>query len=169
MNLVNNRSPINIGIFSPSSPASVSAFTRFQRAKAFLEQRNINLDGANTMQILSLENIAVEMENGERREEVVKNGMFEGRNIREGKFTLNLQSNYFHDSDSLKILIGAVHAVPKGEDFIEVDFGTKEVLTKPDYLDWDISVTEQGVAVAAKKWNDRMRHSFLNNAVKADG
>jgi len=130
---------------------------------------DIEVDGANTMQILSLENIAVEMENGERREEVVKNAMFESRNIREGKFTLNLQSNYFHDSDSLKILIGAVHAVPKGEDFIEVDFGTKEVLTKPDYLDWDISVTEQGVAVAAKKWDDRTRHSFLNNAVKADG
>jgi len=43
MNLVNNSSPINIGIFSPSSPASVSACTRFQRAKAFLEQRNINI------------------------------------------------------------------------------------------------------------------------------
>ncbi|MGE7945610.1 DUF4179 domain-containing protein [Lysinibacillus sp. NPDC093688] len=130
---------------------------------------DIELDEANTMQILSLENIAVETENGERREEVVKNGLFIGRNSRDGKFTLNLQSNYFHDSDSLKLLIGAVHAVPKGEDFIEVDFGTNEVLTKPDYLDWDISVTEQGVSVAAKKWDDRMRHSFLNSAVKADG
>lgn len=130
---------------------------------------DFELDEANTMQILSLENIAVEMENGERREEVVKNGMFIGKNIREGKFTLNLQSNYFHDLDALKILIGAVHAVPKGEDFIEVDFGTKEVLMKPDYLDWDISVTQQGVSVAAKKWDDRSRHSFLNSAVKADG
>ncbi|MFE3574386.1 DUF4179 domain-containing protein [Lysinibacillus sp. NPDC059133] len=130
---------------------------------------DIELDEANTMQILSLENIAVVTENGERREEGVKNGMFIGRNIREGKFTLNLQSNYFHDSDSLKILIGAVHAVPKGKDFIEVDFGTKEVLTKPDYLDWDISVAQQGVSVAAKKWDDRSRHSFLNSAVKADG
>ena len=47
MNLVNNSSPINIGIFSPSSPASVRAFTRFQRAKAFLEQRNINIIDGN--------------------------------------------------------------------------------------------------------------------------
>ncbi|GAB0168089.1 DUF4179 domain-containing protein [Lysinibacillus sp. CTST325] len=130
---------------------------------------DIELDEANAMQILSLENIAVETENGERREEGDKKGMYIGRNIRDGKFTLNLQSNYFHDSDSLKILIGAVHAVPKGEDFIEVDFGTKEVLTKPKYLDWDISVTEQGVSVAAKKWDDRVRHSFLNSAEKEDG
>ncbi|QPQ30510.1 DUF4179 domain-containing protein [Lysinibacillus sp. JNUCC 51] len=130
---------------------------------------DIELDEANTMQILALDDIAVETEEGERREEVVKNAMYISRNIRDGNFTLNLQSNYFHDSDSLKILIGAVHAVPKGEDFIEVDFGTKKVLTKPEYLDWDISVTQQGVSVAAKKWDDRVRHSFLNNAVKADG
>ncbi|KOP69696.1 hypothetical protein AMS59_22500 [Lysinibacillus sp. FJAT-14745] len=129
---------------------------------------DIELDEANTMQILALDDIAVETENGERREAVVKNAMYISRNIRDGKFTLNLQSNYFHDSDSLKILIGAVHAVPKGEDFIEVDFGTKEVLTKPEYLDWDISL-QQGVSVAAKKWDDRVRHSFLNSAVKADG
>ncbi|MGE7113007.1 hypothetical protein [Lysinibacillus sp. NPDC047702] len=30
MNLVNNTSPINIGIFSPSAPASVNAYSRFQ-------------------------------------------------------------------------------------------------------------------------------------------
>ncbi|MGE7929635.1 DUF4179 domain-containing protein [Lysinibacillus xylanilyticus] len=130
---------------------------------------DIELDEANTMQILALDNIAVETENGERREEVVKNGLSLGQKSRDSKFTLNLQSNYFHDSDSLKLLIGAVQAVPKGEDFIEVDFGKKEVLTKPEYLDWDISVTEQGVSVAAKKWDNRRAHSFLNFAVKADG
>ncbi|MGE6515807.1 DUF4179 domain-containing protein [Lysinibacillus sphaericus] len=129
---------------------------------------DIEVDEANTMQILSLDDIAVETENGERREGI-KYAMAMGRNIHDGKFTLYLQSNYFHDSDSLKIIIGAVHAVPKGEDFIEVDFGIKEVLTKPDYLDWDISVTQQSVSVAAKKWDDRRRHTFLNSAVKADG
>ncbi|KOP79222.1 peptidase S66 [Lysinibacillus sp. FJAT-14745] len=43
MNSIRNSSSINIGIFSPSSPASVSALSRYKRAKAFLEQRNINL------------------------------------------------------------------------------------------------------------------------------
>lgn len=129
---------------------------------------DIELDEANTMQILSLDNIAVETEDGVRREGI-KNGLTLSGNIRDGKFTLYLQSNYFHDSDSLKILIGAVHAVPKGEDFIEVDFGTKEVITKPDYLDWDISVSQHSVSFAAKKWDYRRAHSFLNSAVKADG
>ncbi|MGE7112374.1 DUF4179 domain-containing protein [Lysinibacillus sp. NPDC047702] len=129
---------------------------------------DIELDEANTMQILAFDDIAVETENGERREGI-KYGLSLGGDNRDSKFMFKLQSNYFHDSDSLKILIGAVNAVPKGEDFIEVDFGTKEVLKKPDYLDWDISLTEQGVSVAAKKWDDRMRHSFLNIAEKADG
>ncbi|MGE7997095.1 S66 family peptidase [Lysinibacillus sp. NPDC093190] len=43
MNPIRSSSSINIGIFSPSSPASVSALSRYKRAKAFLEQRNINL------------------------------------------------------------------------------------------------------------------------------
>lgn len=43
MNSRGNTRSINIGIFSPSSPASVSALSRYKRAKAFLEQKNINL------------------------------------------------------------------------------------------------------------------------------
>lgn len=43
MNSRRNTRNINIGIFSPSSPASVNALSRYKRAKAFLEQKNINL------------------------------------------------------------------------------------------------------------------------------
>ncbi|MER2109215.1 MAG: DUF4179 domain-containing protein [Solibacillus sp.] len=129
---------------------------------------DIEVDEANTMQILSFDNIGVVLQSGERRGNI-KNGMSTSGNIRDGKFTLYLQSNYFDDPESLEIIIGAVQAVPKGEDYIEVDFGTEEVLTKPDYLDWDISVTQQSVSVAAKRWNNGERHSFLGYAVKADG
>ncbi|MGE7909229.1 S66 family peptidase [Lysinibacillus xylanilyticus] len=43
MNSRRNTRSINIGIFSPSSPATVNATSRYKRAKAFLEQKNINL------------------------------------------------------------------------------------------------------------------------------
>ena len=111
---------------------------------------DIEIDEANTMQILAFDDIAVVTESGERRYSII-NGISTDGNIRDGKFTLYVQSNYFHDPDSLTINIGAVQAVPKGEDFIEVDFGAKEVLTKPDYFDWDISVTSHDVSVAVKK------------------
>lgn len=38
-----NKNSICIGIFSPSSPASVTALPRYERAKAFLEQKNLKI------------------------------------------------------------------------------------------------------------------------------
>ena len=130
---------------------------------------DIEVDENNTMQILALEDIAVETESGERRE-TVRNRSSIYTNHADGKFTVYLQSNYFNDPQELTLMIGAVQAVPKGEDFIEVDFGTQEVITKPDYLDWDIAVEGQSLKTSAKKWDNLMRsHSFFSNALKADG
>ncbi|WP_107923221.1 S66 family peptidase [Lysinibacillus parviboronicapiens] len=39
----NNKKDRCIGIFSPSSPASVTALPRYERAKAFLEQKNLKI------------------------------------------------------------------------------------------------------------------------------
>lgn len=128
---------------------------------------DIEIDEANTMQILALDDIAVVTESGERRDSI-RQGITTHGNIREGKYTVYLQSNYFDDPESLKVIIGAVHAVPKGEDFIEVDFGTKEVLSKPDYFPWDVSVAQQDVSVAINK-GEQGRFLILADAVKEDG
>ncbi|WP_427107842.1 DUF4179 domain-containing protein [Lysinibacillus xylanilyticus] len=155
-------------IFTANQTVNVGGqkFTITQIRRSPLEMAlDIEVDEANTMEILSFDDIAVVMQDGELRKS--KRHPL-SKNKREGKFTLYLESNYFHDPESLKIIIGAVHAVPKGEDFIEVDFGTKEVLTKPDYFDWDISVTKQDVSVAI---NNRAKSRFLllTDAVKEDG
>lgn len=121
----------------------------------------------NTMQILGLDDVAFRTESGERRDSII-NGNSIGGNIRDGKFTLYLQSNYFDDPETLTVMIGAVHAVPKGEDFIEVDFGTKEILTKPSYFNGDISAAQQSVSV---KMNKDKQGKFLmfSDAIKEDG
>ncbi|MGN7386715.1 DUF4179 domain-containing protein [Sporosarcina sp. SAFN-015] len=129
---------------------------------------DIEIEEANTMQILAFDDIAVMTDSGERRYSIM-NGSAQHGDIRDGKITLYVQSNYFHEADSLMINIGGVQAVPKGEDFIEVDFGAKEVLTKPEFFDWDISVTSQGVSVAIKKGDNQGRDLRLWNAVKEDG
>lgn len=129
---------------------------------------DIEIDPANTMRILALDDIAVVTESGERRDRI-RQGITVDGDIREGKYTVYLQSNYFDDPESLTVIIGAVQAVPKGEDFIEVDFGAKEVLTKPDYFDWDISVTQQDISVAVDKWDNNDRLLMLHHAVKEDG
>ncbi|WP_431807411.1 DUF4179 domain-containing protein [Lysinibacillus sphaericus] len=129
---------------------------------------DIEVDKTNTMQILALDDIAVVTESGERRESIRSSHSMNG-DIRDGKYTLYLQSNYFDNPQSLTVLIGAVQAVPKGEDFIEVDFGRQEVLSKPDFLDWDISVEQQSLKTAAKNWDGRIRHIFYRSGLKADG
>ncbi|MCY9549581.1 DUF4179 domain-containing protein [Lysinibacillus xylanilyticus] len=155
-------------IFTANQTVNVGGqkFTITQIRRSPLEMSlDIEVDEANTMEILSFDDIAVVMQDGELRK---SKRLPLSKNKREGKFTLYLQSNYFHDPESLKIIIGAVHAVPKGEDFIEVDFGTKEVLKKPDYFDWDISVTQQDVSVAINK-RAQSRFLLLTDAVKEDG
>jgi len=128
---------------------------------------DIEVDKDNTMQILALEDIAVETESGERRG-TLRNRSSTYYNAN-GKFTVYLQSNYFNNPQELTLMIGAVQAVPKGEDFIEVDFGTQEVLTKPDYLDWDIAVEGHSLKTSAKKWDGSESHMFFTTAQKADG
>lgn len=129
---------------------------------------DIEVDKDNTMQILALEDIAVETESGERRG-TLRNRSSIYTNHANGKITVYLQSNYFNDPQELTLLIGAVHAVPKGEDFIEVDFGTQEVISKPDYLNWDIAVEGQSLKTSAKKWDNSVRHMFFTTGQKADG
>ena len=129
---------------------------------------DIEIEEANTMQIVAFDNIAVMTDSGERRGSLINRSTTHGE-IRDGKITHYVQSNYFHDPDSLTIYIGSVQAVPKGEDFIEVDFGTKEVLTKPDYFDWDISVTSNHVSVAVNKGDNGDKLLRLFDAVKEDG
>lgn len=155
-------------IFTANQTVNVGGqkFTITQIRRFPLEMAlDIEVDKANTMEILSFDDIAVVMQDGEQRKS--KSHPL-SKNKREGKFTLYLESNYFHDPESLKIIIGAVQAVPKGEDFIEVDFGTKEVLKKPDYFDWDISVTQLDVSVAINNQAER-RFLLLTDAVKEDG
>ncbi|WHT49945.1 hypothetical protein QNH10_14300 [Sporosarcina thermotolerans] len=129
---------------------------------------DIEIEEANTMQLLAFDDISVITDSGERRGSII-NGIAKQGDIRDGKVTLYVQSNYFHESDSLMINIGAVQAVPKGEDFIEVDFATKEVLTKPDFFDWAISVTSNHVSVAVNKWDNGDRLLRLFDGVKEDG
>ena len=77
---------------------------------------DIEIEEANTMQILAFDDIAVMTDSGERRGSIINRIATHG-DIRDGKITLYVQSNYFHDSDSLTINIGAVQCRSKGRGF----------------------------------------------------
>ncbi|MGE7981450.1 DUF4179 domain-containing protein [Solibacillus sp. NPDC093137] len=124
-------------------------------------------DPTNTMQIVALDNISLELKNGSKRE-LIRNGLVGSGSFREGKYTFYLQSNYFYDSDELIVRIGELQAIPTGEDYIEVDFKTKEVLFKPDFIDWDIKVVGNDVYLNVPVKDDHDRQ-HLFPAEKEDG
>ena len=124
-------------------------------------------DPSNTMQIVALDDISLELKNGNKRE-LIRNGLVGSGSFRDGQYTFYLQSNYFYDSDELTVRIDEIQAVPKGEDYIEVDFTTKEVLYKPDFIDWDIKVVDNDVYLNAPvKGNHGRQHLFPSE--KKDG
>lgn len=130
-------------------------------------QIEVQPNPANTMQIVALDNISLELKNGNKRE-LIRNGLIGTGSFRDGPYTFYLQSNYFYDSDEMIFRIGEIQAVPKGEDYIEVDFTTKEVLYKPDFISWDIKVVGNNVYLNAPV-KDNHGRQHLYPAEKADG
>lgn len=106
---------------------------------------DVTLDETNTQQVLALDGLAATLKNGPTRERI-HTGFTATGTMREGKVTYFLQSNYFYDSDEITLHIDEIQAVPKGQDFIEVDFTTNEVLYQPPYLQADIRVNDHTVA-----------------------
>lgn len=131
-------------------------------------QVTVEADPSNTMRIIALDDISIELSNGNKRDSI-KNGHVASGSLQDGAYTFYLQSNYFYDADALTLRIGEVHALPKGEDFIEVDFTSKDVLYQPSHIqDWDITVQEHAVTTIAPLHDDHFRQ-HLYPAERADG
>ena len=51
-----------------------------------------------------------------------------------------MQSNYFRQPKKLTLVMERIEALPKGSDYIEVDFEQQKVLYVPSGLDIDVQV-----------------------------
>ena len=127
----------------------------------------VEVDPNNMLQILALDDISIELSSGNKRGPI-RNGAVGSGSLRDGAYTFYMQSNYFYDATEMILRIGEIHAINKGEDFIEVDFGSNEVLYKPDFIDWDIKVDNYAVYMKAPVKDNHFRQ-HLYPAEKADG
>lgn len=121
----------------------------------------------NTMNILSYDGMAIHLNTGNERKPIM-NGLSSYREDGDLATTYLFQSNYFYEADELTITFDQVMAVPKDDNFIEVDFATYEVLYVPDYIDWDISIHDNEVTIKSRTSDDIARQ-YVRFAIKEDG
>ena len=124
-------------------------------------------DPNNTMQIIHFENVAITLQNGEKRKTII-NGIIGKGDLREGTYSMYLQSNYFYDSEELTLTIEAIHAVPKDDEAIKVDFATQQILYKPSYIDWPMWMENNKLYVKAPVKNNHAHQPFYRG-YKEDG
>ncbi|WP_313893108.1 DUF4179 domain-containing protein [Psychrobacillus sp.] len=99
------------------------------------------LDQANAMQILQFGELKLLDEKGEEWGKIA-NGSTGFGDLRKGKGSYFIQSNYFRGPRSLTLHIGKVEALPKGQDYVEIDFENKEVVSVPDLTPLDIEIKD---------------------------
>lgn len=96
-------------------------------------------DEQNTMELLKFTSVRLIDENGEDWGQPRNGGMGFG-NLPDGEVSLFLQSNYFRQPKKLTLVMEKIQALPKGSDYIEVDFKQQQVLYVPSELDIDVQV-----------------------------
>ncbi|WP_391115770.1 DUF4179 domain-containing protein [Psychrobacillus sp. L3] len=96
-------------------------------------------DEQNTMQLLKFTWVRLIDENGEDWGQP-RNSSGGLHNLLDGEVSLFLQSNYFREPKKLTLVMERIQAIPKGSDYIEVDFEQKKVLYVPSELDIEVQV-----------------------------
>ncbi|WP_342504996.1 DUF4179 domain-containing protein [Sporosarcina sp. FSL K6-2383] len=96
-------------------------------------------DEQNTMQLLQFTSVRLIDENGEDWGRPRGGGAGFG-NLRDGEVAIFMESNYFRQPKKLTLVIDKIEALPKGSDYIEVDFEQQKVIYMPSELDVTVQV-----------------------------
>lgn len=101
----------------------------------------ITSDPNNSMQILNIVDLKLLDENGEEWGKT-SSGVIGFGGFRENTSSIFIQSNYFREVEKLTLVLDKIEALPKGEDFIEIDFSKQEIIKNP--LENEIELTISG-------------------------
>ncbi|QED46903.1 DUF4179 domain-containing protein [Cytobacillus dafuensis] len=130
---------------------------------------DIAIDPANTMQILQMKSMRLLDEKGEVWG-TITNGFTGFGGMRDPEASLFFQSNYFREPKSLTLQINYIQALPKGKDYIEVDFLKKKVLYIPDNVDVNINIDSYDTIRANYKTEEENHfYQMFFQAVDAKG
>ncbi|MEK5038530.1 DUF4179 domain-containing protein [Sporosarcina sp. FSL K6-3457] len=99
----------------------------------------LTADEQNTMKLLKFRWVRLIDENGEDWGQI--RDVEEGFGIwRDSEVSIRMHSNYFRQPKKLTLVMEGIEALPKGSDYIEVDFEQQKVLYVPSELDIEVQV-----------------------------
>ena len=135
-----------------------------------------DVDPNNDMQILALDGLKLIDEDGEEWA-TIRNGLVANGSLRENNYTLYMESNYYREPESLKLSIEAVSALPKGEDYIVVDFEKQQFVKVPSLPAWELQIeanmlsisTDTGKGLELVGWGvDALQNVHLDSSYEED-
>ena len=125
-------------------------------------------DEGNTMQILNIEHIQLIDENGEEWGSILNGVSGIGGNY-DATRTLFIQSNYFRTPKKLSLKFDRIQALPKGENYIEIDFDSKKVISQPANWPMTISDITGGSFKATIPNSKTFHHQLFGEVINANG
>ena len=129
----------------------------------------IAVDPANDKRILSFNSLALYDEHNEIWSKI-SNGFSGIGSEDENTMTHYLQSNYFREPKSLTLKIAEVEALPRGQDYIEVDFEKQKIVFAPEFVDLSkVEVYPMQVRMQYKPLNMMHHRQLFGKTVDATG
>ena len=100
----------------------------------------------------------------------ISNGVVGAGTIDKNVNKYYLQSNYFREPKSLTLKIAEIEALPKGQDFIEVDFDKQQVVSIPNLPTFEVTeIYPMQVRAQYKPKNQHHHRQLFGEAFDADG
>lgn len=128
----------------------------------------LTADPQNTMQILQIDEVKVFDENGEEWGKM-NNGIVGFGGFREETNSIFIESNYFRKPKSLTLELNKVEALPKGQDYVEIDFLKQEIVKMPDLKDFNLSIRGKDTIDILYKGSPSHHKQLLSEVIDANG
>lgn len=140
-------------VYAVNKPLKIDGQTIYVQSLTISPLRaelKLKADRQNTMQILQIDHLKVLDEKGEEWGKV-HDGLVGLGGFREETNSIFIQSNYFRKPKKLTLILDHIEALPKGEDYVEIDFLRQKILKVPPIDNFDLKILDSNsIAVTYK-------------------
>lgn len=125
----------------------------------------ISYDADNPDSIYFIEKMELRDQKGEVWD-TIQNGLSGTFNEEMTERTYYFQSSYFDEPEQLTLFIDRIQALPKGEDFMIINFEERQVIYTPPYADFHVElIGDNALSFTLKQINETFSHGMVGTAV----